>query len=138
LRRFIPSSAYDPNRDFFNEMVGWEELRAGIESSVATLGNNTVVASCQYALCSHILKAVDDQPQVFCPGLRRTEFDFIGRRDPPATAPVLYVTDEHYHDDPALLFPDRECKPLRVVSIERDGQHMQSYQLSACLPRVAE
>jgi hypothetical protein len=135
LRRFLPAALYDGNRDFFNEMVGWDELRGSIESSAAALGGDTVVASCQYALCSHILKALDDQPTVYCPGVRRTEFDFIGRRDPPAKVPVLYVTDDHYHDDPALLFPDRDCHPLRVVSIERDGVVMQNYRLSACLSR---
>ena len=112
------------------------QLRAGIESSAAGLGGDTVVASCQYALCSHILKALDDQPTVYCPGVRRTEFDSSSAAvDPPAKVPVLYVTDDHYHDDPALLFPDRDCHPLRVVSIERDGVVMQNYRLSACLSR---
>jgi hypothetical protein len=138
LRRLLPAGSYDANADFFNEMVGWDELRAGIESRAAALGSDTVVASCQYALCSHILKALDDQPQVYCPSLRRTEYDFIGRRDPPARVPVLYVTDDHYHDDPALLFPDRQCKPAGVVNIERDGLVMQNYRLSACLPKAGE
>jgi hypothetical protein len=138
LRTLLPASMYDRNKDFLTEMLGWDELRRGIEGSLAQLGNGAVVASCQYALCSHILKTLDDQPSVYCPGLRRTEFDFIGRRDPPAGVPVLYVTDDHYHDDPAILLPDRDCQPLRTVTIERDGLLLQNYQLSACLPKHGE
>ena len=135
LRRFIPASAYDTNRDFFNEMAGWSELKAAVDESAAKLGRNTVVAAPQYALCSHILTALDDRPRVYCPSSRRTEFDFIARRDPPQGVPVLYITDDHYHDDPAQLLPDRNCQPQRVVSIQRDGLLLQNYKLWACLPR---
>ena len=48
---------------------------------------------------------------------------------------VVSAIGAHYHDDPTLLFPDRDCHPLRVVSIERDGVVMQNYRLSACLSR---
>ena len=86
-------------------MKGWPELKAAVDESAAALGRNTVVASCQYALCAHILTALDDRPRVYCPSFRRTEFDFIGRRDPPQGVPVLYITDDHYHEDPAQLLP---------------------------------
>ena len=135
LRRLIPARAYDANRDFFNEMAGWAELKALVDRSVAALGPDTVVASCQYALCAHILTAVDDRPAVYCPGHRRTEFDFLGRRDPPADVPVLYIHDDHYHEDPATLLPDRTCQPLRTLPIERRGVVLQNYHLWACLPR---
>ena len=134
LRRVIPGWAYDPNRDFFNEMVGWAELKAVVDSSAAALGPDTVVASCQYALCAHILTALDDHPRVFCPGRRRTEFDFIGRRDPPPGVPVLYIHDDHYRDPPATLLPDRDCKPLPTLAVERAGVRMQAYHFWACLP----
>ena len=134
LRRFLPAGAYEPNRDFFNEMVGWAELRAAVGEDAAALGPATVVASCQYALCAHILAALDDRPAVYCPGQRRTEFDFIGRGEPPASAPVLYVQDDHYHEAPATLLPGRECRPLRTLSVERGGVVMQAYHLWACSP----
>ncbi|MGO9829043.1 MAG: ArnT family glycosyltransferase [Myxococcaceae bacterium] len=135
FRRFVPASAYDADHDFFNEMAGWTELKAAVDASAAGLGPNTVVASCQYALCAHILTALDDRPTVYCPSVRHTEFDFIGRRDPPKDVPVLYITDDHYHDDPAQLLPERNCQPQRVVSIERNGVLLQNYRLWACLPQ---
>jgi 4-amino-4-deoxy-L-arabinose transferase-like glycosyltransferase len=135
LRRLIPASAYDANRDFFNEMTGWTELKGAIDASAAALGHDTVVASSQYALCSHILTALDDRPTVYCPSVRRTEYDFIGRRTPPPGAPVLYVNDDHYRDDPSTLLPGRDCKPLPTTTIERGGLVMQNYHLWACLPR---
>jgi hypothetical protein len=134
LRRFLPAKAYDPDRDFFNEMSGWPEVRAAVTQEAAALGPGAVVASCQYALCAHVLTALDDLPPVYCPGPRRTEFDFLGRRDPPPAAPVLYLHDDHYHEPPAALLPDRECHPLRTVPIEREGVVMQRYHLWACSP----
>ena len=134
LRRLLPAGTYDPDRDFFNEMPGWPEVRAAVTKEAAALGPGTVVASCQYALCAHVLTALDDQPPVYCPGPRRTEFDFLGRRDPPATAPVLYLQDDHYHDPPAALLPDRECRALRTLPVEREGVVMQRYHLWACSP----
>jgi hypothetical protein len=134
LRRFLPAGAYDPDHDFFNEMVGWPEVRAAVGEETARLGPDAVVASCQYALCAHILTALDDRPPVYCPGPRRTEFDFLGRRDPPRDAPVLYIHDGHYHEDPAVLLPDRACRPVRTLPVARDGVVMQRYQLWACPP----
>jgi hypothetical protein len=134
LRRFLPAGAYDPDRDLFNEMAGWAEVRAGVAEEAARLGPGTVVASCQYALCAHLLAALDDQPAVYCPGLRRTQFDFLGRRDPPADVPVLYLQDDHYHEPPAALLPDRECRALRTLPVEREGVVMQRYHLWACPP----
>lgn len=134
LRRLIPAWAYNPDRDAFNEMAGWAELQAEVTSGAAALGPDTVVASCQYALCAHILAALDDRPPVYCPGRRRTEFDFIGRRDPPRGAPVLYIQDDHYHEPPATLLPDRDCTPLRTLAVERGGVVMQRYHLWTCLP----
>jgi hypothetical protein len=134
LRRLIPARAYDADRDAFNEMAGWAELRTLVEEQASALGPDTVVASCQYALCAHILTALDDRPPVYCPGPRRTEFDFLGRRDPPARAPVLYVHDDHYREDPATLLPGRACSPLPTLTVERGGVVMQHYRLWGCAP----
>jgi dolichol-phosphate mannosyltransferase len=134
LRRFLPAGAYDADRDFFNEMPGWPEVRTAVTQEAAALGPDTVVASSQYALCSHVLTALDDRPPVYCPGPRRTEFEFLGRRDPPATAPVLYVHDDHYHDPPAALLPDRDCRAIRTLPVGRKGVVMQRYHLWACSP----
>jgi hypothetical protein len=134
LRRFLPTGAYDPDRDFFNEMPGWPEVRAAVTQEAAALGPATVVASCQYALCAHVLTALDDRPPVYCPGPRRTEFDFLGRGDPPARAPVLYVHADNYHDDPSAVLPDRACRAIRILPVEREGVVMQRYHLWACSP----
>jgi hypothetical protein len=134
LLRFIPTEAYDPNSDVVNEMVGWDRVKPAIREGIAKLGSGAVVASSQYALCAHILTQLDDQPNVYCPTTRRTEFDFIGRRDPPRSAPVLYVENDHYSDDPSLLLPDRDCEPLREVTIERGGRVLRHYRLYTCLP----
>jgi hypothetical protein len=132
LRRAIPASMYDANKDPFNEMTGWSELHAALNSDANALGSNAVIASCQYALCAHILDAIDDKPRVYCPTAQRTEFDFINRRDPPASSPVLYVVDDHYHDDVASRLPNRSCRSLAPVRIEHDGIVMRTYEISAC------
>ena len=115
-------------------MVDWLEVRAAVTQEAAALGPDTVVASSQYALCAHVLTALDDRPRVYCPGSQRTEFDFLGRRDPPATAPVLYLHDDHYHDPPGALLPDRDCRAIRTLPVERQGVVMQRYHLWACSP----
>jgi hypothetical protein len=139
LRRFLPAGTYDADRDFFNEIPGWPEVRAAVTQEAAVLGPATVVAGSQYALCAHVLTALDDRPPVYCPGPKRTQFDFLGRgrRDPPESAPVLYVHDDHYRDPPSALLPDRECHPLRTVPVERKGVVMQRYHLWACSPAGA-
>src|SRR5262249_8782500 len=38
LRRLLPASLYDPDRDFFNEMVGWGEVRSAVHAGAAGLG----------------------------------------------------------------------------------------------------
>ena len=135
LRRLLPAGLYDPDRDAFNEMTGWTELKAAVDGAAPSLGPGAVVASCQYALYAHILTALDDRPEVYCPGHRRTGFDFFGRRDPPLTAPVLYIHDDHYREEPATLLPGRRCEPLPTLAIERDGTVMQNYHFWACRPR---
>jgi hypothetical protein len=134
LRRFLPAGLYDPDRDFFNELVGWPEVRTTVTEEALRLGPDTVVASSQYALCAHVLTALDDRPPVYCPGPRRTEFDFLGRGDPPAALPVLYLHDDHYRAPPAALLPGRDCRAVRTLPVERAGVVMQRYHLFACSP----
>jgi dolichol-phosphate mannosyltransferase len=134
LPGFVPASAYDANRDFFNEQVGWDQVKAEVAEDAAVLGQDTVVASTQYALCAHILSELDDQPRVYCPSVSRTEFDFLGRHDPPAQAPVVYINNDHYGDDPSLLLPGRHCRSLKTISIERAGRVLQHYRLYTCPP----
>jgi len=136
LRRFLPADTYDADRDFFNEIPGWPEVRAAVTQEAAVLGPATVVAGSQYALCAHVLTALDDRPPVYCPGPRRTQFDFLGlgRRDPPGSAPVLYVHDDHYRDPPSAVLPDRACRAIRTLPVERKGVVMQRYHLWACAP----
>jgi hypothetical protein len=134
LRRYIPGDAYEANKDVFNEMVGWEQIGAAVEESAALLGSETVVASDQYALCAHIMTQLNDQPRVYCPTARRTEFDFLERRDPPPRVPVIYVTNDHYDDEPAQRLPERDCHPMQTVSVVRGGAVLQNYHLYACPP----
>jgi hypothetical protein len=136
LRLLMPAGGYDADKDFYNEMPGWTELRGVVAETAPTLGPGTLVAGSQYALCAHILTALDDRPNVYCPAHRRTEFDFIGRRDPPSSAPVLYIQDDHYHEPPEALLPDRECSPIRTLPVVRDGVTMQNYHFWACRPRL--
>jgi hypothetical protein len=134
LLRLIPASGYDPNHDASTELVGWDRVRTAIAARAEQLGGDTVVASCQYALCAQILRQLDDRPEVYCPSVRRTEFDFIGRRDPPANANVLYVNDDHYPDDPALSLPQRQCRLLETVGVERAHRTVRNYRLFSCPP----
>jgi hypothetical protein len=137
LPRMLPAWMYDANKDPFNEMTGWSDVRTAIGTDASLLGPDTVVASCQYALCAHLLDAVDDSPRVYCPTRERSEFDFVGRREPPKNAPVLYVVDDHYHEAASARLPGRTCKPMPSVPIARDGVIMRTYRISACLPSGA-
>jgi hypothetical protein len=137
LVELIPERLYNPTGDVVNEMVGWDDVTAAIRANAARLGSETVVASCQYALCANVLTQLDDQPKVYCPSVRRTEFDFIDRRTPPPSAPVLYVANDHYGDDPAQLMPDRRCRPTETVEVKRGERVTRRYRLYACLPPSA-
>jgi hypothetical protein len=85
-------------------------------------------------LCGHLLSALDDRPLVYCPSPRRTEFDFIARRDPPATATVIYVDSRRYHEDLAAMLPGRSCEVVRRVDVVRGGRVLNYFRISACAP----
>ena len=131
----LPAASYDGSKDVTTEFFGWDEVKQAIDREAAALGPNAVIASTQYSLCAHLMFALDDRPQVYCPSVRRTEFDFIDRHVPPAEAPVLFVNNDHYPDSPDALMEGRNCEPLQTVTVDRGGKAVQHYHLFACQPR---
>jgi hypothetical protein len=85
-------------------------------------------------LCGHVEDAIDDTPALYCPSPRRTEYDFVGRRTPPASAPVVFVNSDRYPDDPAVALPDHRCERVEDVAIERSGLHVARYRIHECTP----
>lgn len=135
LQQLVPeAAAYDPNGDVANELYGWDQISAAIREESRDLGGRAVVASCQFAFCAQLMRQLDDQPRVYCPSERRTEFDFLDRRDPPDRAPVIYLDSDHYHADPLELMPRRSCRPLRTLTVGRGGPVARHYRLFACTP----
>jgi hypothetical protein len=126
--------AYNPDADPFNETLGWDRVRAAIESHAATLGHGTVVASAHNVLCGHVQSATDDVPPVYCPSPRRTEFDFVGRRSPPVDAPVVFVDSDRYPADLPLALPHHRCAHAQDVELERAGRVLGRYRIHECLP----
>jgi 4-amino-4-deoxy-L-arabinose transferase-like glycosyltransferase len=138
LMGLVPERLYDPNVDATTELFGWDRVSQAIRENAAALGPSASVASCQYALCAQLLRQLDDAPSVYCPSARRTQFDFIGRRDPPPGAPVLYVNDDHYPESPLGLMPRRDCQLTRTVPVERGGRLVRHYRLYACSPEAPD
>jgi hypothetical protein len=134
LLRVLPRSAYSPDADPINETLGWDRVRAAIAAESAHLGPEAVVASEQNVLCGHLDVALGDEPAVYCPSRRRTEFDFIGRRAPPSHAPVIYVDSARYPGDPAVSLPLHSCARVREIAVERGGRVVARYRISECLP----
>ena len=88
------------------------------------LGPDAVVASCQYALCAHVLTALDDRPAVYCPGPRT---DRVRLPRPPrptaACSGALPPGRPLPRRPPAALLPDRDCRPQSgPLPVERDGR----------------
>jgi hypothetical protein len=133
ILRLIPADKYDPHADIVNELVGWEDVRASIERNVQRLPGPVVLASTHYSLCGRLMFETDDKTPVYCPTVRRTEFDFLGRRHPPAGATVLALTSGVHEQLPAELL-NRKCSPLDTVEIVRAGRHVAQYYLHACAP----
>jgi 4-amino-4-deoxy-L-arabinose transferase-like glycosyltransferase len=128
---------YDPASDPINETVGWDRVRLVAEAHAAALGPATVVAGAHNVLCGHLQAALDDRPAVYCASRRRTEFDFIGRRSPPADVPVVFVDSERYPEDPASSLPRHTCGPPEPIPIDRGGRHAATYRVYDCAPRGA-
>jgi hypothetical protein len=138
LVRWIPERFYDPNQDATTELWGWQSVDDAIQKSAQELGPEVVVASGQYALCAQIMRKLDDRPAVYCPSKRRTEFDFIGRRNPPQGATVVFVNDDHYPEAPSELMPRRNCELAQTIPIERGGRLVRHYRLYACSPEAPD
>jgi hypothetical protein len=135
ILRLLPESAYSPNADPINETLGWDRVRAAIAEESVRLGPDAVVASEQNVLCGHLDVVVDDRPAVYCPSLRRTEFDFIGRRAPSSRAPVIFVDSARYPGNPAVSLPLHTCARVREIEVERGERMLGRFRISECLPR---
>jgi hypothetical protein len=79
--------------------------------------------------------ALDDVPPVFCVAPRRTHFDFVGRRDLPAGAPVVFVDSERYPADAEVVLPGYGCGPRQELEIDRSGLLQARYRVRDCSPR---
>jgi hypothetical protein len=130
-------SSYDPDADPFTETLGWDRVREAVTSHAAKLGPAAVVASAHNVLCGHVQSALDDSPAVYCPSPRRTEYDFVGRRSPPDSAPVVFVDSDRYQADTALALPHHRCVRAEDVEIERGGRLLGRYRIHECEPREA-
>jgi len=123
-----------PKPDVTLEQQTWSQVREAIRAEAPALGGDVVVASGSDALCAQLLQQLDDTPNVYCPGGRRTAFEPIGRREPPTYAHVLYVDDERASVDPVVLMPLRQCLPLRTLSVERGAHPDRRFRLFGCSP----
>jgi 4-amino-4-deoxy-L-arabinose transferase-like glycosyltransferase len=130
--RLLPGSLYSASVDPVNETLGWDRVRTAIQGEAASLGPETVVVSNHNVLCGQIATQLDDRPRVFCPSPRRTAFDFFGRRDPPASAPVVYVDSAVYKENISELLPGRRCVRVQTIDVTRDGRSVGAYGIYAC------
>jgi 4-amino-4-deoxy-L-arabinose transferase-like glycosyltransferase len=134
VMRRIPASLYSAKIDPVNETFGWDRVRAVILGEASKLGPEAVVASSHNVLCGQLAIRIDDQPHVYCPSPRRTEFDFLGRRDPPPEAPVVYVDSERYHESVSERLPGRACVQTQTVEVLRAGRSLNKYEIYVCPP----
>jgi hypothetical protein len=132
LMRALPS--YDADRDPFNETLGWEGVRELVAAHAERLGPGAVAVTTHNVSCGHLQAATDDRPPVYCAAPRRTQFDFIGRRTPPAGAPVVLVDSDHHPADAAVALPGRSCSVPEAVEIERGGCLVARYRVRDCAP----
>ena len=94
-------------------MVGWAELTAAVESSGGGAGAGHGGRQLPVrALRAHPHRARRSPAASTARGSggRSSTSSVAAIRR--AGVPVLYIHDDHYHDDPATLFPDRACRPL--------------------------
>jgi hypothetical protein len=96
-----------------------------------------VLASNQYALCGRLMFETGDTPPVYCPQPRRSAYDFFARRDPPADATVISLTND-IHSQLPLGLGDRPCSAPQEVVIDRAGRAVAHYFLSTCAPAQPE
>jgi 4-amino-4-deoxy-L-arabinose transferase-like glycosyltransferase len=130
-KKLVHDAAADP----VNETVGWDRVRAAVRTHSTRLGATAVAAGAHNVLCGHLQAALDDSPPVYCASPRRTEFDFTGRRSPPADAPVVFVDSERYPADRAEALPRHACTAPEELEIDRSGVHAARYFVYECEPR---
>jgi hypothetical protein len=133
LPSILPAKYYDPRADIINEMVGWDQVRATIARVTATVPGKVVLASSPYAMCGRLIYETGDNPPVYCPTERRTEFDFLDRSAPPADATIVVVSNEIHSELPAGL-EDRACTLADQVDVERGGRRVARYLVRTCPP----
>jgi hypothetical protein len=136
ILRLLPADHYDAHADIVNEMVGWDQVRESLDQAVDATSGPVVLASTHYSLCGRLLFEMDDHPAVYCPTERRTEFDFMARRHPPAEATVIALTSEVHDQLPAEL-ANRRCTRVDTVDVTRAGLNVARYYIHACPPASA-
>ncbi|HUB09316.1 MAG TPA: glycosyltransferase family 39 protein [Myxococcales bacterium] len=137
LIRMLPAKHYEPRADIINELIGWDQVRANVSQVVADTPGPVVLAGTQFALCGRLLFEMDDRPPVYCVSARRSEFDFIGRRHPPADATVIAITTDARQELPDEL-AERRCTLAQSVEIERGGMNVARYDIHRCPPLAPE
>jgi len=132
MLRLVPQTLYSANVDPINETFGWDRIDTAIWDEAAKLGPSSVVASSHNVLCGQVAARLDDRPHVYCPSPRRTEFDFLGRRDPPPDVPVVYVDSARYQESVTERLPGRSCVQTQTVEVMRAGRPLNKYRIFAC------
>jgi hypothetical protein len=133
LLRLIPTAHYDARADMINELIGWDELRAGVTRAATAAHGNVVLASNHYSLCGRLLYETGDSPAVYCPTARRSSFDFFDRHDPPADATVIALTTDIHEELPDGL-EGRSCTTADPIDIDRGGRRVARYFIQTCAP----
>jgi hypothetical protein len=133
--RVFPPALYHADADPINETLGWDRFARAVSFEAKTAGPGTVVVGAHNVLCGHAAVALDGLVPAYCASPRRTEFDFIGRRDPPDTAPVVYFDSPRYPESPAVALPGRSCVPAQSVDVTRDRRLVNELRLWTCAPR---
>ncbi len=123
---------YAPWADGANETYGWRDITGAIRRNADALGDGAVVASNHNVLCGHLEYALHDSPNVYCASERRTEFDFVGRREIPAETPVVYVDSERYPLDPSVALEGRSCTLGEHVDVTHGGRVVQRMRIWSC------
>jgi 4-amino-4-deoxy-L-arabinose transferase-like glycosyltransferase len=134
--RLFPAAHYDPRADLSNEMAGWDQVRASVADAAHAARaehGNVVLASNHYAMCGRLLMETGDAPNVYCPTVRRSAFDFFARHEPPADATVIVVTNDIHSELPTGL-EGRTCTRADDVNVERAGRNVARYFVNTCPP----
>jgi hypothetical protein len=137
LLRLIPADHYDARADMINELVGWDDVRASVLRAASAAPGKVVLASNHYSMCGRMMFELGDSPAVYCPTARRSAFDFFDRRDPPADATVIALTNDIHGDMPVGL-ENRACVLDDTVDIERGGRHVARYFVHSCPPAPSD